>query len=102
MKIDGLSKNIYSKYSISDIRKRMLLLGIDDENFIYKFLNLRLITSILIFFVIIYFVDWGYILGPIIVTLYYIFLPNIIIDSKIKKRRQKLESEKINSCLEKE
>ena len=93
MKIYEISKNIYGKYSINDIENRMRLLGKDDKNEVLKFLNIRLLTSILLFFMIVYFVDWGYIVGPIFIVLYYIFLPNIIIDPKIKKRKEKLESE---------
>lgn len=93
MKIDEISKNIYSKYSKDDIRRRMILLGITDESSIYKFLNLRLITSIIIFFMIIYLIDWGYILGPIFVILYYIFLPKFTIDVKINRRRKRLEND---------
>lgn len=93
MKFNEISKNIYSNYSLNDIRSRMKLLGCEDEKEILKFLNIRLLTSIVIFFVILYFVDWGYILSPIIVVLYYIFLPDLVINSKIKKRKAKLESE---------
>ena len=93
MKIHEISKNIYSKYSLNDIESRMRLLGKNSRDEVLKFLNIRLITSILIFFVILYFVDWGYILGPIFIILYYIFLPNITIDRKIKKRKEKLENE---------
>ena len=93
MKIDEISKNIYSKYSKDDIKRRMILLGITNERDTYKFLNLRLISSILIFFMIIYLIDWGYILGPIFVILYYIFLPRLTIDVRINKRRKRLESD---------
>ena len=93
MKLSEITKNIYSNYTLNDIRNRMKLLGKEDEKDVLKFLNIRLVTSIIIFFVILYFVDWGYILSPIIVVLYYVFLPNLVIDSKIKKRKAKLESE---------
>ena len=93
MKFSNISKNIYSNYSLNDIQNRMKLLGKEDIKDTLKFLNIRLLSSIFIFFVILYLVDWGYILSPIIVVLYYIFLPNIVIDSKIKKRKAKLESE---------
>ncbi len=93
MKLSNISKNIYSNYSLNDIENRMKLLGKEDLSDTLKFLNLRLISSILIFFVVLYFVDWGYILSPILVVLYYIFLPNITIDRAIKKRKAKLESE---------
>ena len=93
MKLHEISKNVYSKYSLNDIESRMRLLGKDDKDEVLKFLNIRLVTSILLFFMILYFVDWGYILGPIFIVLYYIFLPNITIDRKIKRRKAKLESE---------
>ena len=93
MKLNEISKNIYSNYSLNDIRNRMRLLGKDNEKDVLKFLNIRLLTSIIIFFVVLYFVEWGYILSPILVVVYYIFLPNITIDRKIKQRKEKLESE---------
>ena len=90
---EKISKKIYSKYSFDLIRHKMILLGENDINRTINFLNLRLITSIIIFFMIIYFSDWGYVLGPIVVFLYYMFLPRFTLDIKINKRRRKLEYE---------
>jgi pilus assembly protein TadC len=95
MKFSEITKNIYSNYSLNNISNRMKLLGKDLESDTLKFLNIRLLSSIVIFFVILYLVDWGYILSPIIVVLYYIYLPNLTIDQKIKKRKAKLEDEAI-------
>lgn len=88
-----ITKKIYSKYSLSNIKKRFLLLGIEDEKEVLKFLNFRLASSIVIFFIILYTIEMGYILGPVLVFLYYYFLPNIILDYRIKKRKAKLEHE---------
>lgn len=88
-----ITKKIYSKYSLDNIKKRFLLLGIEDEREILKFLNFRLLSSIVIFFIILYTIKSGYILGPIVVFLYYYFLPNLILDYRIKKRKTKLEQE---------
>ena len=93
MSIESISKNIYSKYSLNDIQNRMILLGRKDKKDVLLFLNLRLITSIIIFFVILYLSDWGYILAPIIVLVYYLFLPKITLDVLINKRKKKLEKE---------
>ncbi len=93
MNKEKISRKIYSKYSFDSISGKMQLLGIEDVNKTINFLNLRLITSIIIFFVIIYLIDWGYILGPIVVLLYYFFLPDLTLDIKINKRRHKLEYE---------
>ena len=93
MKERRISEIIYSSYSINDIKKRMTLLGKNNKNEVFNFLNFRLLTSIVIFFVILYFVEWGYILAPIVVFVYYFSLPKILLDTKIEKRRQKLEND---------
>lgn len=89
----SITERIYSKYSLNDIKRRMILLGYNDKEKTLNFLNFRLITSIIIFFMVIYFFEWGYILAPIVVFLYYIFLPKIFLDTKINYRRKKLEKE---------
>lgn len=93
MKLNEITKNIYSNYSLNNISNRMKLLGKEDEKDTLKFLNIRLISSIVLFFVILYLVDWGYILSPILVVLYYVYLPSLTIDRKIKRRKAKLENE---------
>lgn len=90
-KKDNITKKIYSKYSLDNIRKKFLLLGIDDKKKVLSFLNFRLISSIVIFLIILYTNNLGYVLGPIIVGLYYYFLPNLLLDNRIKKRKEKLE-----------
>lgn len=89
-----ITEFIYSKYSREDIKKKYILLGENKDKTII-FLNFRLLTSIIIFFVLIYSVDWGYVLAPIIVFLYYYFLPKIFLDYRIEKRRKKIEHEAI-------
>lgn len=93
MKERSVTEKIYSKYSLDDIEKRMILLGYNDKRKTLKFLNFRLLTSIAIFFMILYFVEWGYIFAPIIVFLYYFSLPKILLDRKIERRRRKLEND---------
>ena len=48
MKFNEITKNIYTNYSLNDIRNRMKLLGKEDEKDVLKFLNIRLLTSIII------------------------------------------------------
>lgn len=93
MNLESISKNIYSKYSLDEVERRMKLLGNDNEHDTFKYLNLRLITSIILFFVIIYFIDWGYVFAPIIVIAYYLLLPKVTLDIKISNRKKKMESE---------
>ena len=93
MKDKSVTEKIYSKYSLNDIEKRMILLGYNDKDKTLNFLNFRLLTSIAIFFVILYFVEWGYIIAPIVVFLYYFSLPKILLDRRIERRRRKLEND---------
>lgn len=88
-----ITRKIYSNYSLNNIKKRFMLLGIEDEREVLKFLNFRLVSSIVIFFGILYTIEMGYILGPVIVFIYYYFLPNIVLDYQIRKRKEKLEHE---------
>ena len=89
----SVTEKIYSKYSLNDIERRMVLLGYSSKKKTLNFLNFRLLTSIVIFFVILYFVEWGYIFAPILVFLYYFNLPKIVLDTKIEKRRKRLEND---------
>ena len=52
MKFSEITRNIYSNYSLNDIRNKMKLLGKEDEKDVLKFLNIRLLTSIILFFMI--------------------------------------------------
>ena len=92
---NSFSKRIYNKKSYDAIANKILLLGPNTKWTTIKFLNFRLLTSIIIFFVILYCVDWGYIFAPIVSVLYYYFLPSLILDTRIKKRKRKLEHEAI-------
>ena len=92
---NSFSKRIYNKKTYNAIEEKIILLGPNTKWTTVKFLNFRLLTSILIFFVILYCVEWGYIFAPIISILYYYFLPSLILDTRIKKRKRKLEHEAI-------
>ena len=92
---NSFSRRIYNKKTYDTIQEKIILLGPNTKWTAIKFLNFRLLTSILIFFVILYCVDWGYVFAPIIGIIYYYFLPSLILDTRIKKRKRKLEHEAI-------
>ena len=70
MKKNNLSKIIYDQKLVDKISKKITLLGLDKNISVYEFLNTRLITSIIIFLVILYFSKYGYILAPAVVIIY--------------------------------
>lgn len=93
MRREKVTKKIYSRYSINDIENRIKLAGLSKKIDPLQFLNFRLLTSIIILFVILYFIEWGYVLAPIVVVLYYYLLPKIFLNQRIIKRKLKLENE---------
>lgn len=89
----GFSNKIYTKKSIEKMQKKIDLLGYKKTYPATVFLNIRLITSVFIFFMILYLSKWGYILAPIITFLWYILLPVVYVDEKIEKRKQTLDDD---------
>ena len=91
MKVNDFYKNIYStsfiKYNNKkyDILKEYFLLQHSKIN-INEFLTVRIILSLIIFIVSIYYFNSGYFIAPILTFLFYIFFEYICIDVKIKKR----------------
>lgn len=91
MKLNRITSLLYRDKTIKVIEQKIKLLGVDGNYNAITFMNIRLLSSILLFFMILYIVDFGYILAPIVTYLYYIMLPNIYFDPKIKKRARKLD-----------
>ena len=89
----GLSHRIYSRKQINDIQKKINLLGADVKFDAIFFLNMRLISSIVLFLVVLYLSEWGYFLAPVITFLYYHLLYYVVIDGNIKKRCNRLDIE---------
>lgn len=89
----GLAYKLYSKETIKKYQKKINLLGYKDSYDAVIFLNIRLLTTILIFFVILYISEWGYITAPLISVLYFYFLPRLMIDRKIAERADRLEGD---------
>lgn len=88
-----LARKLYSKKTIKRTKDKIKLLGIYNKLDPISFLNLRLITTILIFILVLMIFKVGYIYAPIISILYYFSIYYFSIDYKIKKRGKKLEME---------
>lgn len=91
----SLSYRIYSKKSLKMAEDKTNLLGVNNKLDAVYLLNTRLFVSIIVFIGILYFVDFGYLLAPIITFLVYqLFFP-LVVDSKIEKRRRVLEKDSL-------
>ena len=95
MKSDNKSRSIYSKRQIKRINDKINLLGVSSKYSTLSFLNIRLITSIMIFLFILFNYKYGYIFSVVITILYYYFFEKVLLDAKINERRRKLDIEAI-------
>ena len=95
MKSDNKSRSIYSKRQIKRINDKINLLGVSSKYSTLSFLNIRLITSIMIFLLILINYKYGYIFSIVITILYYYFFEKVLLDAKINERRRKLDIEAI-------
>ena len=62
--INRIASLLYRNKTIKSIEKKIKLLGINSKYNPITFMNFRIITSILVFFMVLYIVDFGYVLAP--------------------------------------
>lgn len=89
----NMAHKIYSEETINKYQKKINLLGYKNSYDAVIFLNIRMISSILIFFVLLYSMELGYIIAPVVTFFYFILLPKFAIDKQIEKRTNKLDNE---------
>ena len=87
----NLGEHIYSKRVINKLENKIKLANKKID--IYTYLDIKYLSSILIFVLSLCTFKVGYILGPIITIIYYNLYEYIILDKQIKKRIKKLEYE---------
>lgn len=90
-----ISRLIYNKKSIDKIDKKIKLLGNESKIKTISFLDNRIITTVIIFIIVLFISKIGFVLAPIASILYYILIERIKIDNKIKQREKTIESEAI-------
>jgi len=93
MKKEDIYRKIYNKKTIEKTEKKIKLLGFGNGIDTVKYLNLKLFTSLIVFFTVMYISSFGYVLAPIVTIIYYVMCGKIVLDDKIKKRRNDLEDE---------
>lgn len=86
-------RKIYSENYINKQIAKIKLLGTGNKMNVYDLIIGRLLSSFIVFMVILYLFDYGYILAPIITLLYYVLFSRVSLDNKLKKRTIKLEAE---------
>lgn len=92
MKKESFILKIISTKTIKRLEKKNLFLGNNSNDFVIKFLKRRLISIIVLFFILV-FTKQGFIVAPIVVFLVYILAEYIVFDVKITIRKSKLDNE---------
>ena len=92
---DNFLRNFYSKKILNRIDEKINLLGVSSNYSTLMFLNIRLITMIILAILIFVSFEYGYIYSLIFAVIYYFLFEKMFLDNKIKKRTKKLNSEAI-------
>lgn len=95
MKKEKSSGGFIMDKTIVKYQKKIDKLGLNNTFDANWFLSIRFITSCLLFVFILWLMDFGYVVAPIVVFVYYYLLSYVCIDKRIKRRAKKLESEAI-------
>ena len=83
---------IYRKQDIEKVKNKIDQFGVSKKFNEEYFLNLRLYTSIMVFFIVFIFINQGAIIAPIVTVLWYLLIGYLMIDVPLKKRERKLDS----------
>lgn len=92
MRNKNIITKIYRESEVKRISEKIMMLNSYPLNEI-NFLNIRLITSLIIFFITLLIFKTGYILSPIIALVYYYLFEYIFLDTFIQNRIKKLDRE---------
>lgn len=85
-------RKIYREKDIRNIQGKIDMLG-DTKWNAFKFMNYRLLSTIVFGFIIIIFTDLGYILIPFLIILYYYLFYYLVITRPLRLRVEKLDKE---------
>ena len=85
-------RKIYRSKNIEKVEGKLMMLG-NTKMDVTIFMNMRLITSIIIFVITLYVSDLGYIYAPAVALIYYYLFSYIFIDIPLKQRIKRLDHE---------
>lgn len=88
-----LTRRIYRSKDIESIQEKLNMLGSNRRMDAITFLNIRLVTSIIIFIFTLYKSDFSYIVAPVITVSYYYSFYYLLITEPLKRRTKKLDKE---------
>ena len=92
----SLSSRLYREKTLASIQTKITMLGNNAKFDAITFMNLRVITSLIIFIIVIYSGDLSYIYAPFIVVAYYVLFEIFLLERPLKQRERKLDHEALS------
>ncbi len=89
-------RKIYREKDIKKIEDKIALLGDKFKLDAITFMNIRLISTIIVFIIVMYTTSVGYFYAPVVTLLYYYLFYYVLIEYNIKKRGRKLDYEALH------
>ena len=86
-------RRMYSKKYIDKQIAKVKLLGTGNKLNVYDLMIGRLFSSVILFILVLYLFNYGYIMAPLITLVYYFLFNRAMLDDKLNKRQIKLEGE---------
>lgn len=86
-------RKLFSSLDIKTIDEKIKMLGSNTKLDTNTFMFIRILTTLILFFISIYILKLGYIFSPLVALAYYYIIYYIMIESPLKKRIRKLDSE---------
>lgn len=91
-----LTSRLYREKTLSKIQTKIVMLGNNAKFDAVTFMNIRLLTTLIIFILVIYWGNLSYIYAPFIAVTYYVLFEYLFLESPLKKREKKLDYEALN------
>lgn len=90
-----MKNKIYASSSIKNISSKIKMLG-KTKLTVMSFQNIRIISTLLVAFLIIYSANLGYIIGPIVGIIWYYLFYYMFLEIPVSKRERKLNREALD------
>lgn len=89
-------RKIYREKDINNIQQKLILLGDKKKQDPIHYMNIRILTTVLIFFIVLYVSDLGYIVAPAVALVYYYGYYYLTLEKPIRERGKKLDREALH------
>lgn len=96
MNIKVLTSKIYRSSTLDKIQMKINMLGGNQKYDAVSFMNLRVLTSLILFVMVIFSGSLSFIYAPFVVAVYYVLFEYVFLDSSLKKRERKLDYEALH------